>query len=110
MSVILPIIPFSGSQDYNSADMVMRNLTIVFGLYPPYSSITDPNGELDLSITRSGHEIGTRCARSGNWFPGERLTIDGRGRKVGDIFYTDGPIVPVIPPFPVFGQSPGNEN
>jgi hypothetical protein len=89
--------------DASSVDQSFRNITAgLFGLYPPYSGLLDTNGQWTTDVTRPGHEIGARCARSGNWFPGEGLTTDERGRRVGRQFWTSGLEVPIIPPFPAF--------
>lgn len=107
MSYIFCPVPGASNQDENSADQIFRTLTGgIFACYPPYSIPTDPNGELNLQIERRGQEPGAICAKSGNWFPGEHLTTDGQGRTVGKPFYTDGPAVPYMPPFPPFGKSP----
>jgi hypothetical protein len=109
MALFDVVIPGNMSPDASSCDQVLRNVTILFGLYSLNSAFSDPfGGTLPDTVRRRGRQSpGGFCARSGNYFPGERLTIDGQGRTVGDMFATDGLAVPEIPPFPVFGKGPG---
>jgi hypothetical protein len=103
---ILPGLTFS--VDANSADQAFRDMTKLFGLSVPYNAFNDPNAGFSLSVIRAGSQpYGGFCARSGNYFPADHLVRDGQGRVVGDAFYTEGPIVPELPPFPLFGK--GNE-
>jgi hypothetical protein len=108
MALFDVVIPGNMSYDASSCDQTLRNITILFGLYSLNAPFSDPmSGTLPDVVRRRGSQSpGAFCARSGNYFPGERLTIDGQGRTVGREFSTDGPAVPEIPPFPVFSKSP----
>jgi len=105
MAVFMVCCPGNMSPDASSPDQILRNITGgLFGLLTPYGVPSDPqSGVLSDLTVRNGREgPGGICARSGNWFPQERLTRDGQGRLVGDIFRTDGPAVIPDEPFPVF--------
>jgi hypothetical protein len=89
MSLYAVIVPVDMSADASSPDQTFRNLTVLFGLYSMYTDPFDTSsGDLSDLIVRNGHQPGAICARSGNFFPGERLTQDDQGRLVGDIFKT----------------------
>jgi hypothetical protein len=97
------------SCDAGSPDQVFRDLTILFGLYSMYDDPFDErSGDLSDMIVRRGRQTGAICARSGNYFPGERLTRDGQGRIVGRPFYTEGPAMPPSIPWPTFVTNDGN--
>jgi|GEM_PF-4671635 len=104
MASMAVIIPGSMSYDASSMDQQWRNASRLFGLYAMYSAPTDPfSGTLSDLVKRNGTgDVARICARSGNVFPSSRLVRDGQGRVVGDIFYTEGPAVPYLPPFPTF--------
>ena len=104
MSLFAIVIPGgSFSCDADSPDQMLRDVTFCFGLYTVYSVYSDPQGGTwDDTIRRPGTGEGAFCARSGNFFPGSRLTRDGQGRKVGKPFKTDGPAFPKQEPWPEF--------
>jgi hypothetical protein len=107
---MLCILPLAPSPDLFSPDEMIRTGTFCFGLATTYSPIGDPNGGiLSDIINRRGQQPGAICARSGNYFPGEHLTTDGQGRKVGRQFRTDGPAIIPDTPFPTFIVSPPYE-
>jgi hypothetical protein len=86
MSVVLPL---SMSSDAASCDQSFRNVTFHFGLYSLNVPFDDPRAAtFSDTIHRAGRLPGAFCARSGNYFPGERLRIDAYGRTVGAPFYT----------------------
>jgi hypothetical protein len=97
-------IPGNMAYDASSMDQQWRNASRLFVMYANYSAPTDANsGDLSDLVKRNGVGDTARiCARSGNVFPDSRLVQDGQGRIVGDIFYTEGPAVPYLPPFPTF--------
>jgi hypothetical protein len=86
------IVPGALSYDAGSADQTFRDLTLFFGLYSMNTNFNDPrSGTLSDVVNRRGRgRPGGYCQRSGNYFPEERLRVDGDGRLVGDIFYTTG--------------------
>lgn len=92
MSLFLVIVPGAMSYDAGSPDQTFRDVTKHFGLATMYSYFGDPNGgDLPDVVNRPGRGMpGAFCQRSGNYFPEERLRVDGDGRRVGDIFYTTG--------------------
>jgi hypothetical protein len=105
MALFAVVIPGNFSCDATSPDQVLRDVTTLFGLYSMYAAFSDPHsGVLSDLVIRQGHEPGAICARSGNWFPGEQLAKDGQGRTVGKRFVTEGPAMPVMPPFPTFSK------
>ena len=70
-------------------------MTLYFGVLSVNTYYTDPDaGVFSNQINRRGRLNGAVCARSGNFFPGERLRIDGLGRTVGDMFKTKGGLEP----------------
>ena len=89
---LMVICPGSMSYDATSPDQQLRDMTLFFGLATMYSPLNDPlAGSLPDVVNRRGHGLpGAYCQRSGNYFPESRLTVDGDGRVVGDIFYTTG--------------------
>lgn len=90
--MIAVIVPGAMSYDASSQDQAFRNLTRFFGLYSVNTYFSDPNaGTLSDKVVRTGHgRPGAFCERSGNYFPQERLRVDGDGRVVGDVFTTSG--------------------
>ena len=88
------ICPIGGlfSVDATSSDQAIRDVTFHFGLFAPYSILTDPSPSLPTKTINRGGGTGvlTHCARSGNNFPASRMRRDGTGRTVGDIFNTRG--------------------
>src|SRR5579863_6529122 len=89
---IAVICPGAMSYDADSQDQTFRDLTLFFGLYDMNTYFSDPlAGDLPDTVNRTGRGApGGYCQRSGNYFPEERLRVDGDGRVVGDIFYTTG--------------------
>lgn len=98
------IVPGNMAYDASSMDQQWRNGSRLFGMYNVYSAPTDPtSADLPDRIRRNGTgDWAAICARSGNVFPSGRLTRDGMGRLVGDIFRQDGIINPPLTPFPTF--------
>jgi hypothetical protein len=93
---IAVICPGAMSYDAGSPDQTFRDLTLFFGLYSMNTFFSDPDaGTLPDTVNRTGRgRPGAYCQRSGNYFPQERLRIDGDGRLVGDLFYTTGTPTP----------------
>ena len=90
--MISVIVPGAMSYDGASLDQMFRDLTLFFGLGSVNAAFSDPHaGVLSDRVVRRGRGFpGGYCMRSGNYFPQERLVVDGEGRTVGDIFRTTG--------------------
>ncbi len=90
--MMVVICPGSMSYDASSPDQALRSLTLFFGLATVYSPLLDSHaGTLSDVVNRRGRgQPGAYCERSGNYFPEERLVVDGDGRVVGDKFWTSG--------------------
>lgn len=73
----------------------------LYGLYTLYSDLLDPQApnQATQPIVRRGRGTAIMCERSGNYFPSSRIRVDGQGRRVGDIFVTEGTDAPN--PYPV---------
>jgi len=79
------------SPDASSIDQLFRNITFHWGLFAPYSDLTDDHaGMTSTEIMMPGSGKLMRCERSGFLFPSSRMTVDGVGRSVGRPFYTTG--------------------
>lgn len=99
--MVAVINPGAMSYDAGSKDQIFRCITHLYGLYTLNSDLLDPNAPnwIGQPIVRRGEGVVERCEVSGNYFPSSRMRTDGLGRRVGDIFVTDG--IPKIDPWPI---------